>query len=151
MFTKCLCTIYVACLSVKLDRWFPRPKGLDLFSWERVSCNRALQLYLCLVELFLWKMEKKLIHSTFRLWLKVGRGTWGLGLHFFNSFKTPCVETILFPEFSRRNRQANMSGRTMDVEKHRLQLTSSPAYNSFLETTENCSLQIQRKYQVLFV
>ena len=39
----------------------------------------------------------------------------------------------------------------MDVEKHRLQLTSSPAYNSFLETTENCTLYIQRKYQVLFV
>ena len=78
-----------------------------------------------------------------------GRGDWDS--IFFNSFKTPCVETILFPEFSRRNRQANMSGRTMDVEKHRLQLTSSPAYNSFLETTENCTLQIQRKYQVLFV
>ena len=44
-----------------------------------------------------------------------------------------------------------MSGRTMDVEKHWLQLTSSPAYNSFLETTENCTLQIQRKHQILFV
>ena len=44
-----------------------------------------------------------------------------------------------------------MSGRTMDAENHRLLLTSSPAYNSFLKTTENYTLQIQRKYQVLFV
>ena len=39
----------------------------------------------------------------------------------------------------------------MDAENHRLLLTSSPAYNSFLKTTENYTLQIQRKYQVLFV
>ena len=39
----------------------------------------------------------------------------------------------------------------MDTENHRLLLTSSPAYNSFLKTTENYTLQIQRKYQVLFV
>ena len=44
-----------------------------------------------------------------------------------------------------------MSGRSMDAENHRLLLTSSPAYNSFLKTTENYTLQIQRKYQVLFV
>ena len=44
-----------------------------------------------------------------------------------------------------------MSGRTMDAENHRLLLTSSPAYNSFLKTTENDTLQIQPKYQVLFV
>ena len=44
-----------------------------------------------------------------------------------------------------------MSGRTMDAENHRLLLTSFPVYNSFLETTENYTLQIQRKYQVLFV
>ena len=69
----------------------------------------------------------------------------------FNSFKTPCVETTLYSEFSRSNRQANMSGRTMDAENHRLILISSPAYDSCLETTENCTLQIQRKYQVLFV
>ena len=30
-------------------------------------------------------------------------------------------------------------------------LISSPAYDSCLETTEKCTLQIQRKYQVLFV
>ena len=67
----------------------------------------------------------------------------------FNSFKTPCVETIP-REFSRSDRQANMSGRTMDAENHRLLLTSSTAYNSFFKTTEN-TLQIQRKYQVLVV
>ena len=39
----------------------------------------------------------------------------------------------------------------MDAENHRLLLTSSPAYNSFLKTTENDTLQIQPKYQVLFV
>ena len=39
----------------------------------------------------------------------------------------------------------------MDAENHRLLLTSFPVYNSFLETTENYTLQIQRKYQVLFV
>ena len=44
-----------------------------------------------------------------------------------------------------------MSGKTMDAENHRLLLISSPAYDSCLETTENCTLQIQRKYQVLFV
>ena len=44
-----------------------------------------------------------------------------------------------------------MSGRTMDAENHRLLLISSPAYDSCLETTEKCTLQIQRKYQVLFV
>ena len=44
-----------------------------------------------------------------------------------------------------------MSGQTMDAENHRLLLTSSPAYNSFLKTTENDTLQIQPKYQVLFV
>ena len=44
-----------------------------------------------------------------------------------------------------------MSGRTMDAENHRLLLTSSPAYNSFLKTTENDTIQIQPKYQVLFV
>ena len=42
-----------------------------------------------------------------------------------------------------------MSGRTMYAENHRLLLTSFPVYNSFLETTENYTLQIQRKYQVL--
>ena len=40
-------------------------------------------------------------------------------------FKTPCVETILYPEFSRSNRQENISGRTMDAGNHRLLLTSS--------------------------
>ena len=39
----------------------------------------------------------------------------------------------------------------MDAENHRLLLTSSPAYNSFLKTTENDTIQIQPKYQVLFV
>ena len=33
----------------------------------------------------------------------------------------------------------------MDAENRRLLLTSSPAYDSFLETTENYTLQIQRK------
>ena len=60
-------------------------------------------------------------------------------------FKTPCVEIILYPEFSRSNRQANKSSRTMDAGNHRLLQTSSPAYYSFLETTENYTLQIQRK------
>ena len=46
--------------------------------------------------------------------------------------KTPCVETILYSEFSRSNRQANISGRTMDAGNHRLLLTSSPVYSSFL-------------------
>ena len=69
----------------------------------------------------------------------------------FNSFKTPCIETILYPEFSWSNRQANMSGQTMDAENHQLLLTSSPAYHSFLKTTRNYTSQIQRKYQVLFV
>ena len=63
-------------------------------------------------------------------------------------FKTPCVETILYPEFSRSNRQANISGRAMDAGNHRLLLTSSPAYYTFLETTENYTLQIQRENQV---
>ena len=63
-------------------------------------------------------------------------------------FKTPCVEIILYPEFSRSNRQANKSSRTMDAGNHRLLQTSSPAYYSFLETTENYTLQIQRKNQV---
>ena len=40
-------------------------------------------------------------------------------------FKTPCVETILYSEFSRSNRQENISGRTMDAGNHRLLLTSS--------------------------
>ena len=44
----------------------------------------------------------------------------------FNSFKTPCVETILYPELSRSNRQANMSGRAMDAENHWLLLTWVP-------------------------
>ena len=66
-------------------------------------------------------------------------------------FKTPCIETNLYPEFSRANKQAKMSGQTMDAENHQLLLTSSPAQNSFLETTENYTLQIQRKCQVLFV
>ena len=39
----------------------------------------------------------------------------------------------------------------MDAENHRLLLTSSPAYSSFIETTENYTLQNQRKCQVLFV
>ena len=30
-------------------------------------------------------------------------------------------------------------------------LTNSPAYNTFLESIENCSLQIQGKNQALFV
>ena len=46
-------------------------------------------------------------------------------------FKTPCVEIILYPEFSRSNRQANKSSRTMDAGNHRLLQTSSPAYYSF--------------------
>ena len=40
-------------------------------------------------------------------------------------FKTPCVEIILYPEFSRSNRQANKSSRTMDAGNHRLLQTSS--------------------------
>ena len=44
----------------------------------------------------------------------------------FNSFKTPWVETILYPELSRSNRQANMSGRAMDAENHWLLLTWVP-------------------------
>ena len=52
-------------------------------------------------------------------------------------FKTPCVETILYPEFLRSNRQAKISGRTIDARNHRPLLTSSPAYSTFLETTEN--------------
>ena len=63
-------------------------------------------------------------------------------------FETPCVETILYPEFSRSNRQANIYGRTMNAGNHRLLLTSSPAYHTSLETTENYTLQIQRKNQV---
>ena len=63
-------------------------------------------------------------------------------------FKPPSVETILYPEFSRSNRQANICGRTMDAGNYRLLLTSSPAYYNFLETTENCTLQTQRKNQV---
>ena len=31
-----------------------------------------------------------------------------------------CVEIILYPEFSRSNRQARISGRTMDAGNHRL-------------------------------
>ena len=62
-------------------------------------------------------------------------------------FKSPCVETILYPEFSRSNRQANISDRTMDAGNHRLPLTSSPAYYTFLETTENYTLQTLRKNQ----
>ena len=42
-----------------------------------------------------------------------------------------------------------MSSRTMDAENHTLLLTSSPAYNSFLENTENYTLPIQHKYQLL--
>ena len=30
-------------------------------------------------------------------------------------FKTPCVEIILYPEFSRSNRQENISSRTMEL------------------------------------
>ena len=63
-------------------------------------------------------------------------------------FKTPCVETILYPDLSRSKRQANISSRTMDAGNHRLLLTSSPAYYTFLETTENYTLQFQRKNQV---
>ena len=63
-------------------------------------------------------------------------------------FKTPCVEIILYPELSRSKRQANKSSRTMDAGNHRLLLTSSPAYYTFLETTENYTLQFQRKNQV---
>ena len=63
-------------------------------------------------------------------------------------FKTPCVETILYPEFLRLNRQAKISGRTIDARNHRPLLTSSPAYSTFLETTENYTLQIQRKNRV---
>ena len=63
-------------------------------------------------------------------------------------FKPPSVETILYPEFSRSNRQANICGRTMDAGNYRLLLTSSPAYYNFLETTENYTLQTQRKNQV---
>ena len=40
-------------------------------------------------------------------------------------FKTLCVETFLYPEFSRSNRQENISSRTMDAGNHRLLLTSS--------------------------
>ena len=36
------------------------------------------------------------------------------------------VETILYPELSRSNRQANMSGRAMDAENHWLLLTWVP-------------------------
>ena len=36
----------------------------------------------------------------------------------------------------------------MDAGNHRLLLTSSPAYYTFLETTENYTLQFQRKNQV---
>ena len=61
--------------------------------------------------------------------------------------KSPCVETILYPEFSRSNRQANISDRTMDAGNHGLPLTSSPAYYTFLETTENYTLQTLRKNQ----
>ena len=63
-------------------------------------------------------------------------------------FKTPCVETILYPEFLWSNRQAKISGRTIDARNHRPLLTSSPAYSTFLETTENYTLQIQRKNRV---
>ena len=63
-------------------------------------------------------------------------------------FKTPCVETILYPEFLRSNRQAKISGRTIDDRNHRPLLTSSPAYSTFLETTKNYTLQIQRKNRV---
>ena len=63
-------------------------------------------------------------------------------------FKTPCVETILYPEFLRSNRQVEISGRTIDARNHRPLLTSSPAYSTFLETTENYTLQIQRKNRV---
>ena len=63
-------------------------------------------------------------------------------------FKTPCVEIILYPELSRSKRQANISSRTMDAGNHRLLLTSSPAYYTFLETTENYTLRFQRKNQV---
>ena len=63
-------------------------------------------------------------------------------------FKTPCVETILYPEFLRSNRQAKISGRTIDARNYRPLLTSSPAYYNFLETTENYTLQIQRKNRV---
>ena len=42
-------------------------------------------------------------------------------------FKTPCIETILYPEFSWSDRQANISGQTMDAGNHQLLLTSSPA------------------------
>ena len=63
-------------------------------------------------------------------------------------FKTPCVKTILYPEFLRSNRQAKISGRTIDARNHRPLLTSSPAYSTFLETTENYTLQIQRKNRV---
>ena len=62
-------------------------------------------------------------------------GTWDAGIGDVGSgdsgthgcFKTPCVEIILYPEFSQSNKQAKMSGRTMDAENHRLLLTSSPA------------------------
>ena len=63
-------------------------------------------------------------------------------------FKTPCVETILYPEFLRSNRQAKISSRTIDARNHRPLQTSSPAYSTFLETTENYTLQIQRKNRV---
>ena len=63
-------------------------------------------------------------------------------------FKTPCVETILYPEFLRSNRQAKISSRTIDARNYRPLLTSSPAYYNFLETTENYTLQIQRKDRV---
>ena len=49
-------------------------------------------------------------------------------------FKTSCIETILYQEFSRSNKQGNISGRIMDAENHRLLLTSSPAYYNLFIT-----------------
>ena len=51
----------------------------------------------------------------------------------------------------RHDQQTYRSGQTIDAGNRRLLLTSSPAYYTFLETTENYTLQIQRKNQVLFI
>ena len=63
-------------------------------------------------------------------------------------FETPCIETILYPEFSQSNRPANISDQTINAGNHQLLLISSPAYYTLLKTTENYTLQIQPKNQV---
>ena len=74
--------------------------------WVELTCIRALSL------LKKNKEENTVTYQESPPWL-------------LTMFKTPCVETILYSEFSRSNRQENISGRTMDAGNHRLLLTSS--------------------------